>query len=214
MSQQNLVTVLSKTCTRCNVTVPATTEHFHRYVKSKDGLYHVCKECRKIETKQYLQTHKEKIREKQKEYYSRNLEKLANKNREWRKNNAAYILEKARRYSLANKEQLTKYQKKYREANKDNNYFQRILKKFGVSREDFFSLFNTQNGLCAICSVPFSIDKDTAKNVCVDHNHETGEVRGLLCRYCNSVLGFSKDSISILDKAKNYLVSKGSYGKK
>ena len=47
----------------------------------------------------------------------------------------------------------------------------------------------------------------------IDHNHETGEFRGILCINCNSMLGMAKDSPRILAKAIGYLEANGFYGK-
>lgn len=64
------------------------------------------------------------------------------------------------------------------------------------------NLFNEQKGCCAICATHQS---DLPRALAVDHDHKSGVVRGLLCYSCNSGIGFLKDSISILDAAKEYL---------
>lgn len=56
-----------------------------------------------------------------------------------------------------------------------------------------------QGKQCAICEADFG---DTP---CVDHCHESGAVRGLLCRSCNTLLGQAKDNTTILQAACNYL---------
>ena len=68
--------------------------------------------------------------------------------------------------------------------------------KYGVSPLDFESMFNFQDGKCAICSCSFPID---SKQWCVDHNHDTGAVRGLLCKKCNVSLGHIEKNINNLD---------------
>lgn len=54
-----------------------------------------------------------------------------------------------------------------------------------------------QKGLCKLCELP--------KKLVVDHCHETGKVRGLLCRNCNLLIGHAKEDIVILQNAINYL---------
>jgi hypothetical protein len=59
-------------------------------------------------------------------------------------------------------------------------------------------MFADQNGCCAIC-------KESGKELVVDHCHESGDVRELLCQDCNSMLGRAKDSIETLKSSVNYL---------
>ena len=79
-------------------------------------------------------------------------------------------------------------------------------RKFGITLEDYQRMFESQNGCCAICGT----DKPTGhgkKNgrLSVDHDHETGFVRGLLCTNCNIALGGFFDNIDYLKKAIDYL---------
>lgn len=74
--------------------------------------------------------------------------------------------------------------------------------------DDYNKIFNHQNGVCAICHKPETkICKKTNKPfmLSVDHIHESGKVRGLLCGNCNNGLGRFKDSIQSLENAINYL---------
>ncbi len=86
----------------------------------------------------------------------------------------------------------------------------RLKQLYGITLEQYNQMFAKQNGFCAICG-----KKETTKNqynlrqLAVDHNHATGQVRGLLCSNCNLLLGCSKDNKEILLKAILYLESKG-----
>jgi hypothetical protein len=72
--------------------------------------------------------------------------------------------------------------------------------------EQYEELLRQQNGVCAICGRPeIRTYNGKVKNLSVDHDHETGEVRGLLCYKCNLGIGQFEDSIELLDKAKKYL---------
>jgi hypothetical protein len=67
-------------------------------------------------------------------------------------------------------------------------------------------LFEKQNGTCAICDIPLALfPHEHFPSACVDHDHSTGKIRGLLCYSCNLVLGYARDNIAILDSAKKYL---------
>ncbi len=88
----------------------------------------------------------------------------------------------------------------------ENNYFR---KKYGVNSVVIQKLFNKQNNVCAICEeVGFKMNEHVKSPLNVDHCHETGTVRGLLCHNCNRALGLFKDNIDVLQKAINYLKGK------
>jgi hypothetical protein len=74
----------------------------------------------------------------------------------------------------------------------------------------FTNLYEKQHGLCAICSVPLKIEFGLGKGgtkLCVDHNHQTGKVRGLLCKRCNTGLGVLGDTAEQLNKAISYIAN-------
>jgi len=74
---------------------------------------------------------------------------------------------------------------------------------YGMTLKEFDNLLAMQNSKCAICG------KEHSKvGLVVDHNHITGEIRGLLCRHCNFVLGLVNDDKDILKNAMEYLTNK------
>jgi hypothetical protein len=76
-----------------------------------------------------------------------------------------------------------------------------LLKKYGLTVSQFDQLSEAQNGVCAICKEENSLhDK-----LYVDHDHLTGEVRGLLCVRCNAGIGMFLDSTERLQSAIKYL---------
>ena len=80
---------------------------------------------------------------------------------------------------------------------------QHLLSRYKLSEEEYDNKINSQNGLCLIC-------KDPPKNfLCIDHDHITGKVRGLICENCNKMLGFSKDNPNTLKNGAAYLISFG-----
>lgn len=83
----------------------------------------------------------------------------------------------------------------------DLNY--QMKKNYGIGLKEYDAMFESQNGVCAICSKePPDHHK---KRLNVDHCHTTGRVRGLLCDACNRAIGLMKDSPDLLYKAINYL---------
>jgi len=82
------------------------------------------------------------------------------------------------------------------------------LKEFGINSLDYENLLTLQNNVCAICKLPETAKdkhKETVRQLAVDHCHESGDVRGLLCTNCNIMLGQAKDNINILQNAIDYL---------
>ncbi len=78
---------------------------------------------------------------------------------------------------------------------------------YGITIETYDDMYSTQEGKCAICKTPKS-DMGT-QGLYVDHCHDTGKVRGLLCAGCNHSLGVFKDNPTILYAAAKYLHSHG-----
>jgi hypothetical protein len=81
------------------------------------------------------------------------------------------------------------------------------LRRRGISNEKYQALFEAQGGKCAICGV-IAGHRSRYGKVCrlaIDHDHRTGQVRGLLCNSCNRGLGRFKDSIEYLEAAIRYL---------
>ena len=78
-------------------------------------------------------------------------------------------------------------------------------KKFGVCNVKYEEMLLKQNGVCAICKSTLNSSRYT--KLCVDHNHRTNKVRGLLCVACNTALGLFKDSRERLLAAIEYLKS-------
>lgn len=75
-------------------------------------------------------------------------------------------------------------------------------KFYGVSKENFEKMFKTQKGCCAICKIAQSSTKHTFN---IDHDHDTGKIRGLLCMRCNRGMGLLRDDKVILSNALKYL---------
>ena len=93
------------------------------------------------------------------------------------------------------------YWKKYREEHPEWYRKRNLEKRFGITLEQYEQMAKEQNYLCAICKRP-EIEN---RRLSVDHDHETGEVRQLLCSSCNVGLGRFQDSILVLEAALDYL---------
>lgn len=90
------------------------------------------------------------------------------------------------------------YYRSHPEARKNRDY----KKRYGISLNEYQILLGKQNGVCAICR----LKENNQRFLSVDHNHITGQIRGLLCQKCNAVLGMVNDNTDLLLSAKRYLV--------
>lgn len=94
--------------------------------------------------------------------------------------------------------------KKYREtaAGRETKRRNNLKAKFNMTLEQYDKMYVTQAGRCAICHLH---QFEACKAFSVDHDHETGEIRGLLCHNCNVGIGNLMDSTEILENAIQYL---------
>ena len=83
------------------------------------------------------------------------------------------------------------------------------LLKFGITADEYDEMHRSQDGVCAICGKPEEMSNQYGlMRLAVDHNHETGKVRGLLCMKCNRSLGMLGEDIGIMRKMIEYIKEK------
>lgn len=98
-----------------------------------------------------------------------------------------------------------KYQTENKERFKEINRNKLLKNRYGISLDEYNTMLEQQNYSCKICGSKDSSSPHGSANFAVDHCHETGSVRGLLCNQCNRGLGLFKDSTELLLKSINYL---------
>lgn len=83
-----------------------------------------------------------------------------------------------------------------------------LKNRYGKDYEWYHSTWLKQNKSCAICGNTIYLEGDHGhKKCCVDHDHKTNEVRGLLCNHCNRALGLFNDDLETVSQAFDYLRS-------
>lgn len=145
-------------------------------------------ECRQY-NREYHLNHAANIRSRKKRHRLNNIEKELQREANNRSNNREKIRDNNKRYYVKNKERVLKRKK-------INN-----LKKYGLSVEEMRRLYISQGGLCPICENKL----EKRSRAAIDHNHTTGQIRQLLCRTCNLLIGQCKENVSILSRAIEYL---------
>jgi hypothetical protein len=131
---------------------------------------------------------------------------LARENqKKWRTANPELHRARAKAWKAANKERFDKRHKAWRDANRERlnaqgraAYFRQ---KYGLTLDERDAMLAAQGGVCAICEQVEHAKRGWA----VDHCHQTGKVRGILCQACNLVLGHAGDDVSILQRMAVYL---------
>ena len=176
-------TATERTCTDCKLAKPVA--EFHGKGAAKDGTPKYQSYCRKC----------------------------ANKRRAARGNNPEAMRRASKKYQANNRELLARRQREHREANPQLKILdadRHLWRKYGITRLEWDSMLATQDGGCAICHVPLhpgprQRTDPVMDKVCVDHCHDTGMVRGLLCDPCNKGLGNFRDNPDLLASAIEYL---------
>lgn len=108
-----------------------------------------------------------------------------------------------RQRTVGNSEAARGYRARWRENNPNWHRVHHLMRMYGLTPEQFDAMLITQSGRCAICNDPMQSPH-------VDHCHETGKVRALLCSLCNQGLGQFRDRIDILREAVRYLAEQES----
>lgn len=83
-----------------------------------------------------------------------------------------------------------------------------VLRRFGMTLADYDRLLAQQGGGCAVCGATADPERSRhghPKALALDHDHNTGRVRGLLCGSCNKGLGHFHDRVDLLEAAARYL---------
>ena len=129
----------------------------------------------------------EKAKESSKKTRENNREKIRERQRIWLENNQEKHNENAKVWYSDNKERAR------------NNY---LIRMFGITLDEYNIILANQDNKCAICG---DDNGGSVRRFSVDHDHENGNVRGLLCRGCNVGIGNLKDDVEILEKAIEYI---------
>jgi hypothetical protein len=144
----------------------------------------------------------EQQREYDRNYYADNRERIAEYHRNYYQANRDLIRARSRASKAANPERTRAVNRAWHAAHPGHARAVRIKHHYGLTTGDFDAMLAAQDGKCAICAAPFGAETPN-----IDHDHNTGGVRGLLCRDCNFALGRFADDPDRLSAAIAYLAS-------
>lgn len=115
--------------------------------------------------------------------------------------------QKRERYA-ADPERHRAYVKRYAQANPEATMDKQYQRYYGLTLSEYEAMVAARGGLCDICHRPESMtQRGKVKRLSVDHDHDTGAVRGLLCSACNRALGFFGDDVTRVADAATYLAA-------
>lgn len=164
-----------RVCTVCGE--PKPREAFALSKRAKDGLHTFCKACKSAKSRAWYHATSERQKARGRRRYQTNGREMRAAALRWYETNRAHALELKREWA--------------------------IRTAFGMTLKEYDALVVAQGGSCALCRKP--PERKGRRPLHVDHCHDTGVVRGLLCRSCNVGLGHFKDSPSLLRAAAAYL---------
>lgn len=176
-------------------------------------------EARKQYKKKWYQDNKVRLAEKKKIRRQSDPDTVRAIDRESYVRNKSKKLEYARKYNMSNKEDVDRKKREWNVAHKDEinerrrnlrkenwslvierEQRQYLRRKYGITLEQYNVMLEKQDGVCAICG-----GITEGKHLAVDHDHVTGQLRGLLCDMCNRGIGLLGDSIDRVGAALDYL---------
>ena len=137
----------------------------------------------------------------QKDYYKKNREKRLQQNRRYR--NSEKGKQNQKRYDKLRSAHRKKYYKENKEKMRITTRNCKLKRLYGITSNDYNKMFESQNGVCLICgNIETRTRGKKVTQLVVDHCHESGKVRGLLCAICNGRLGWYEQC---REKIESYL---------
>lgn len=157
----------------------------------------------------YRKRYPEKVRKSLHEHYVKNRGYYTNHAKEYRRKNKKKIAAARRKKYLTNKDKILINNYEYRLGNavalREQKRAYR-LRKMGLSEIEIgkaIKALRDHDGLCQICKTEISGGNG---GWCVDHCHNRGVFRGILCNLCNTLIGFAKDDVNVLKSAIDYIL--------
>lgn len=144
----------------------------------------------------------EAVKRAKTKYYLSHKDEVITRTKERRATHGRIDTEADKNWRASHKEEILAAGRKYYAAHPERAREKSLKKWYGITLADYNNMFEKQNGFCLICGVHQS---EIKKALCVDHNHDTGEIRGLICDACNKGLGHFKDNENLLQRAIDYL---------
>lgn len=163
---------------------------FNKSSAIRDGMQRTCRECQR----KYRETKKEHLRERQRQYQKTHPEVARRAQRRYRERHRDKVLASARNHARR-----IRKEQPHEQHLKDRN--SALRRNYKIDTKTYNNMAAKQGGKCLICGQK----ENRYKYLCVDHNHKTGKIRGLLCNKCNAAIGLVNENTDTLIKMIEYL---------
>lgn len=151
-------------------------------------------------------TRREKHARYMREWAARNKDKKAANDRRYRARHAERIKDQKRQdYERNRSSILGKRRARYAQCASEIQRVQ-TFRRYGITLAEMEVAFVNQDGRCPICQRELVLERHMSNSCHIDHDHNTGQVRGLLCGKCNRGIGLLSDNPNLLRAAADYLV--------
>ena len=145
----------------------------------------------------YKASHKaEKLLAAHNKWKAKNMDKFKQSQQEFKERNPDAFVAYSKKWKETHPE---KYKESYTKSNKEGYRRRYLSSKYNLTQSEYETMAELQDGKCAICYL------EPKRILCIDHDHATNKVRGLLCDACNVALGGAKDNIQTLTNMILYL---------
>ena len=166
------------------------------------------KEQKRLAAQRYRERHPEIVKQRNKEQYEKSKEERVEAQKRYYLENKDKVLAKQQERYTRKKDTLLQICKDKRIANpekaKQQDWKYYLKKRFKLTPEEVDAMWKVQDGECANYGCQTKLEKGKS-GACIDHDHKTGKIRGILCRTCNLALGHAKDDVHVLSGLIDYL---------
>jgi Recombination endonuclease VII len=121
----------------------------------------------------------------------------------WYRDNRDRAIAYVREWQQAHPDRVKAWRVRNRDRRNEQMREIHLRNKFGLTFEEYDTILELQDGVCALCECP----PTPGISLHVDHDHGTGEIRGLLCMRCNNALGLFREDPNLLKRAARYVVA-------
>jgi hypothetical protein len=191
-----------KICYICRENKPLSK--YRQSKRNKDGYSNKCKECVRKYDAIYREKNALEISIRSKKFMTVHHDAYLKKSRENYRKNKIQITARKRADHAQNPQRRKLINAKSHARHPLTKKNGALLRKYKIRLADCLRLSEAQNDCCRICKQHKS--KAPLQQLCVDHDHKTGQVRGLLCRHCNNGLAKFDDNVFSIFNAIGYLL--------